>query len=124
MPAGSTPRLEKRPSEPRTIRVESPRDELLDCLYLRSYRWLESCDLRVGQAEADFLRGQAGGGSITFTVSLTDKDIRGGDEPISSFEVVVTPESLAERESSVLWHRLFSQVGESPPFLCRTLWLK
>ncbi|CAM9397599.1 unnamed protein product, partial [Ectocarpus fasciculatus] len=75
----------------------------------RQARWLESCDLRVGQAEADFLRGQVGGGSITLTVSLTDKDIRGGDEPISSFEVVVTSESLAERESSVLWHRLFSQ---------------
>lgn len=49
-------------------------------------------------------------------MSLTDKDERGGDEPISSLELVVTPESLAERDSSVLWHRLFSQVGESPPF--------
>ncbi|CAN0082419.1 unnamed protein product, partial [Ectocarpus sp. 8 AP-2014] len=75
----------------------------------RQARWLESCDLRVGQSEADFLRGQAGGGSITLTVSLTDKDVRGGDEPISSLELVVTPESLAERDSSVLWHRLFSQ---------------
>lgn len=43
-------------------------------------------------------------------MTLTDKDVRGGDESISSLNVVVTPESLAERESSVLWHRLFSQV--------------
>lgn len=77
----------------------------------RSSRWLESCDLRVGQAEAEFLRNQPGGGSIGFTVTLTDRDVRGGDESISSLEVVVTPGSLAERESSVLWHRLFAQVG-------------
>lgn len=78
----------------------------------RSSSWLESCDLRVGQAEADFLRNQPGGGSISFTVTLTDRDVRGGDESISSLEVVITPKSLAERESSVLWHRLFSQVGD------------
>lgn len=64
----------------------------------------------MGQAECEFLGNQPGGGSITFTVTLTDKDVRGGDQSISSLEVVVTPESLAERESSVLWHRLFSQV--------------
>lgn len=74
------------------------------------FRWLESCDLRVGQDESDFLRSQPGGGSITFNVTLTDKDVRGGDESISSLEVEVTPESLTERKSSVLWHRLFSQV--------------
>lgn len=39
-----------------------------------------------------------------------DKDLLGGDEAISSLEAVVTPESLGKRESSVLWHRLFSQV--------------
>ncbi len=75
-----------------------------------SSRWLESCDLRIGQAEAGFLGGEPGGGSVSFTVTLTDKDVRGGDECISSLEVVVTPGSLAERESSILWHRLFSQV--------------
>ncbi|CAM9425194.1 unnamed protein product [Scytosiphon promiscuus] len=72
-------------------------------------RWLESCDLRVSHAEAEFLRNQPEGGSISFTVALTDKDVRGGDELISSLEVSVTPESLAARESSVLWHRLFFQ---------------
>eukprot|EP00903_Cladosiphon_okamuranus_P018068 g16627.t1 len=77
----------------------------------RNAWWLESCDLRLGQAEANFLRDQPGGGSISFTVTLTDRDVRGGDESISSLEVVVTPETLAKRESSVLWHRLFSQVG-------------
>lgn len=75
-----------------------------------AFRWLESFDLRVGQAEADYLKGQPGGGSLRFTVNLMDKDLLGGDEAICSLEADVTPQSLAERESSVLWHRLFSQV--------------
>ena len=88
---------------------------------LNNLRWLESFDLRVGQAEADFLRTQPGGGSISFTVTLTDRDMRGGDESISTLEVVVTPASLAERGPSVLWHRLFSQVGASRRLLFRLL---
>lgn len=74
------------------------------------FRWIESFDLRIGQAEAEYLLGQPGGGSVRFTVTLMDMDLLGGDEAICSLEAVVTPESLAERDSSVLWHRFFSEV--------------
>lgn len=47
---------------------------------------------------------------IRFRLTLMDKDLLGGDQEICSLEAVVTPESLASRESSVLWHRLFFQV--------------
>lgn len=80
-------------------------------------RWLESCDLRIGQAEADYLKQLPGGGSLRLMATLMDKDLLGGDEAISSLEAVITPESLAIRESSVLWHRLFSQVCPSQGFL-------
>lgn len=84
--------------------------QTLACVLPFAPRWLESCDLRIGEAEADYLNQLPGGGSLHLTVTLMDKDLLGGDEAISSLEAVVTPESLGKRESSVLWHRLFSQV--------------
>lgn len=74
-------------------------------------RWLESCDLRVSSAEAECLRGKPDGGSLRFRVTLMDKELLGGEHTICSLEAIVTPESLSNRESSVLWHRFFSQVN-------------
>lgn len=77
---------------------------------IMSNRWLESCDLRVSSAEAEYLRRQPQGGTLRFRLTLMDKDLLGGEQAICSLEAAVTSESLSTKESSVLWHRLFAQV--------------
>lgn len=73
-------------------------------------RWLESFDLRVSSAEAEYLRHQPQGGTLRFRLTLMDKDLLGGEQALCSLEAAVTSESLSSKESSVLWHRLFAQV--------------